>query len=165
VNRCSCSLGWCMGRPELAMRPVSKLLWAMLLLLVVVVIHNDLMCGRAVWQVNGVKWHRCVYCEKEFKKPSDVVRHVRIHTHEKPYKCNHCYQSFAVKSTLTAHKKTHSGVKDFKCQVCEKLFTTQGSLKVHLRLHTGQCFIMTWVGHVTWNRHALYRHQFACVYV
>ena len=96
------------------------------------------MYGRAVCQVNGVKWHQCVYCAKEFKKPSDVVRHVRIHTHEKPFKCGHCFRSFAVKSTLTAHAKTHSGVKEYKCQVCEKLFSTQGSLKVHLRLHTGQ---------------------------
>jgi len=106
---------------------------------------SDLTCVFTAWQVNGVKWHQCVYCTKEFKKPSDVVRHVRIHTHEKPYKCMHCFRSFAVKSTLTAHAKTHTGIKDFKCPVCEKLFTTQGSLKVHLRLHTGQYFSVKWV--------------------
>ena len=88
-------------------------------------------------QVNGVRWHQCTYCTKEFKKPSDLVRHIRIHTHEKPYKCNQCFRAFAVKSTLTAHLKTHTGVKDFKCNVCFKMFATQGSLKVHLRLHTG----------------------------
>ena len=88
-------------------------------------------------QVNGVRWHQCPYCSKEFKKPSDLVRHIRIHTHEKPYKCTQCFRAFAVKSTLTAHIKTHSGVKDYKCEECNKLFSTQGSLKVHLRLHTG----------------------------
>ncbi|XP_071174642.1 zinc finger protein 236-like isoform X2 [Mytilus edulis] len=88
-------------------------------------------------KVNGVRWHQCTYCAKEFKKPSDLVRHIRIHTHEKPYKCTQCFRSFAVKSTLTAHIKTHSGIKDYKCDLCTKMFSTQGSLKVHLRMHTG----------------------------
>ncbi|XP_013403911.1 zinc finger protein 236 isoform X2 [Lingula anatina] len=88
-------------------------------------------------KVNGVRWHQCTYCSKEFKKPSDLVRHIRIHTHEKPYKCSQCYRSFAVKSTLTSHLKTHTGIKEFKCAVCDKMFSTPGSLKIHLRLHTG----------------------------
>ncbi|KAI8746429.1 zinc finger protein 236 [Biomphalaria glabrata] len=88
-------------------------------------------------KVNGIRWHQCTYCSKEFKKPSDLVRHIRIHTHEKPYKCTQCFRAFAVKSTLTAHIKTHTGVKEFRCEVCSKMFSTQGSLKVHLRLHTG----------------------------
>ncbi|KAK3731761.1 hypothetical protein RRG08_035428 [Elysia crispata] len=88
-------------------------------------------------KVNGIRWHQCTYCSKEFKKPSDLVRHIRIHTHEKPYKCSQCFSAFAVKSTLTAHVKTHTGVKEFRCEVCSKMFSTQGSLKVHLRLHTG----------------------------
>ena len=93
-------------------------------------------------QVNGIRWHQCTYCAKEFKKPSDLVRHIRIHTHEKPYKCRQCFRAFAVKSTLTAHIKTHTGVKDFRCEVCTKMFSTQGSLKVHLRLHTGMLFLL-----------------------
>lgn len=84
-----------------------------------------------------MRWHVCPYCTKEFRKPSDLVRHIRIHTHEKPFKCPQCFRAFAVKSTLTAHVKTHSGVKAFKCQCCMKSFSTSGSLKVHVRLHTG----------------------------
>ncbi|XP_060039807.1 zinc finger protein 236 isoform X2 [Erinaceus europaeus] len=91
----------------------------------------------AVREENGVRWHVCPYCAKEFRKPSDLVRHVRIHTHEKPFRCPQCFRAFAVKSTLTAHIKTHSGVKAFQCQHCMKSFSTSGSLKVHLRLHTG----------------------------
>lgn len=37
-------------------------------------------------QIGNFKWHQCTYCGKEFKKPSDLVRHTRIHTQEKPYK-------------------------------------------------------------------------------
>ena len=88
-------------------------------------------------QINGIRWHQCTSCSKEFKKPSDLVRHMRIHSHEKPYKCTQCFRAFAVKSTLTAHLKTHTGVKEHTCGMCYKHFSTQGSLKVHTRLHTG----------------------------
>ncbi|CAI9556478.1 unnamed protein product [Staurois parvus] len=92
----------------------------------------------SVREESGVRWHVCTYCAKEFKKPSDLVRHIRIHTHEKPFKCLQCFRAFAVKSTLTAHIKTHTGIKAFKCDFCMKCFSTSGSLKVHIRLHTGK---------------------------
>ncbi|XP_036740058.2 zinc finger protein 236 isoform X1 [Manis pentadactyla] len=91
----------------------------------------------SIREENGVRWHVCPYCTKGFRKPSDLVRHIRIHTHEKPFKCPQCFRAFAVKSTLTAHIKTHTGIKAFKCQYCMKSFSTSGSLKVHIRLHTG----------------------------
>ncbi|KAL4235060.1 hypothetical protein ACF0H5_006698 [Mactra antiquata] len=90
-----------------------------------------------VRKLGSTTWHQCSFCMKEFKKPSDLVRHTRIHSHEKPYKCTQCFRAFAVKSTLNSHIKTHTGIKQYKCNVCDKCFSTQGSLKVHLRLHTG----------------------------
>lgn len=36
--------------------------------------------------VGDIRWYICSYCAKEFKKPSDLIRHIRIHTQEKPYK-------------------------------------------------------------------------------
>ncbi|KAJ8042252.1 hypothetical protein HOLleu_13263 [Holothuria leucospilota] len=81
--------------------------------------------------------HTCQFCTKYFKKPSDLVRHVRTHTKEKPFKCDVCVKSFTVKSTLKTHLKTHSGVKDYQCHVCQKFFSTSNSLRIHLRQHTG----------------------------
>lgn len=38
--------------------------------------------------VGDIRWYICSYCAKEFKKPSDLIRHIRIHTQERPYKVN-----------------------------------------------------------------------------
>lgn len=98
---------------------------------------TGIMKRHFVRKVGSVTWHQCPFCSKEFKKPSDLVRHTRIHSHEKPYKCTQCFRAFAVKSTLNSHIRTHTGIKQFKCDVCDKNFSTHGSLKVHARLHTG----------------------------
>ncbi|XP_056143099.1 zinc finger protein 236-like [Lampris incognitus] len=101
------------------------------------ILRKPVQMPGSIREENGVRWHGCPYCSKEFKKPSDLVRHIRIHTHEKPFKCKQCFRAFAVKSTLTAHMKTHTGIKAFECQCCLKCFSTSGSMKVHMRLHTG----------------------------
>ncbi|GJQ71737.1 hypothetical protein Trydic_g11430 [Trypoxylus dichotomus] len=87
-------------------------------------------------KVGGMKWFICLYCNKEFKKPSDLIRHIRIHTREKPYKCKTCNQCFALKSTLLAHLNTHEGKRDFQCLICCKFFTSSKTLSVHVKKHS-----------------------------
>lgn len=82
--------------------------------------------------------NKCNFCPKTFRKPSDLIRHTRTHTGERPYRCEFCNKSFAVKCTLDGHMKIHSGQKTFACNVCNSMFATKGSLKVHMRLHTGK---------------------------
>ena len=45
----------------------------------------------------------CKFCSKKFSKPSQLVRHERIHTGVRPYKCGECGKAFTQKrSGLTS---------------------------------------------------------------
>ncbi|XP_066143523.1 zinc finger protein 236-like [Euwallacea fornicatus] len=59
-------------------------------------------------KIGEVRWYFCNYCPVRFKKPSDLIRHFRTHTLEKPFKCSECNHAFSLKRTLTNHMKLHS---------------------------------------------------------
>uniref|UniRef100_H2Z1A0 C2H2-type domain-containing protein n=1 Tax=Ciona savignyi TaxID=51511 RepID=H2Z1A0_CIOSA len=89
-------------------------------------------------ELNGpVHPNVCQYCPKSFQKPSDLARHVRIHTGDKPFTCSRCGKSFSLKSTLVVHEKAHLQNKMFRCHICDIMYASKASLKVHMRLHTG----------------------------
>lgn len=47
--------------------------------------------------------YSCMHCGKGFLQSSDLHRHVRTHTGEKPYKCFECSYSAAQKANLKRH--------------------------------------------------------------
>ncbi|KAM3823275.1 flt3-interacting zinc finger protein 1 isoform 1-T3 [Vipera latastei] len=85
----------------------------------------------------GKKLYKCSECEKFFRSPRDLDRHVLVHTGEKPYQCTECGKFFRHECYLKRHRLLHSGERPFKCTVCHKGFITLSNLSRHLKLHRG----------------------------
>ena len=79
----------------------------------------------------STRWLLCTNCPKRFKKPLDLVRHLRIHNSIKPFKCQMCHKAFRLKSTLIAHIHSHNGTRDFECSACHKKLASRASLVLH----------------------------------
>ena len=107
---------------------------------------------------HGPNSNPCPMCGKQFKLKKDLIRHLRIHTGEKPFQCPYCSYSANIKGNLTRHiTKMHNlqwlmnwinfstiflfqyleiGPND--CTSCGKKFKKNSDLIQHIRIHTGE---------------------------
>ncbi|NWI76382.1 ZN142 protein, partial [Dryoscopus gambensis] len=80
---------------------------------------------------------QCRQCEFTCKQARCLRQHVRIkHEGVKPHKCRYCEFSTTRRYRLEAHQSLHTGVGRISCGICSQTFGTNSKLRIHrLRVH------------------------------
>lgn len=90
-------------------------------------------------RIHNGETFNCSECMKSFTTHSDLKKHFRTHTQERPYRCNECTKAFTASHHLKTHLRIHSGEKPYHCKIepdmCKKAFSTPHSLKSHIKTH------------------------------
>ncbi|KAF4520619.1 hypothetical protein B566_EDAN007484 [Ephemera danica] len=77
----------------------------------------------------------CEYCGKILKRNDDYIKHVRVHTGEKPCVCLLCGKRFRVTCSLTLHMRTHTNERPYHCSLCPRRFKSHSQLNLHVKSH------------------------------
>ncbi|XP_039977893.1 zinc finger protein 599-like [Xiphias gladius] len=108
----------------------------------------------------GEKPFSCSFCNKSFNRREHLIAHIRCHSGEKPFSCTVCSTSFSHSWSLDKHMRVHTGEKPFCCSLCSKRFRQRSDLVAHFRIHTGEKPFSCSVCNTSFTqRHTLVQHM------
>ncbi|XP_078736138.1 zinc finger Y-chromosomal protein-like [Lampetra fluviatilis] len=82
--------------------------------------------------------HKCRSCDYETAEPSLLSRHlVAVHSKSFPHRCPECGKAFRHPSELNKHVRIHTGEKPYACALCNYRSTCGSNLKAHVRCRHG----------------------------
>ena len=86
---------------------------------------------------SGICIFRCTVCNKEFKKPCELTKHMAIHL-KRDFKCGVCDSCFLKEGDKIVHMRIHTGETPYVCPDCPYKTNQTSNLKTHSRVHSGE---------------------------
>ncbi|XP_032592400.1 zinc finger protein 227 isoform X2 [Drosophila grimshawi] len=86
----------------------------------------------------GVRAHKCEFCERSFGLARTLRIHLMGHTNERPFMCTICEKTFRQKTDLRIHIDDHAAVPQFRCPICSHGKASQEDLDAHLARHNNK---------------------------